>query len=135
VKWRNGHFTNEAGFYFIGFFEIENVLKDVKDKPSEEQLKIFGNNAHIRRGLFNSVFWDGFWVFKGSKNSRLFKYARPFTKEFADMILDDSKRGKITWPSHRTELQVIGSYTRACRIVKEEKSNIFWEIIDENPFQ
>jgi hypothetical protein len=135
VRWRNGRFTDEAGFYFIGFFEIKDILKNVTSEPSKDQLRIFGNNAHIRRGLYSSEFWDGFWVFRGSKNSKRFKYAIPFTKEFANTILDDLKRGKIIWPSNRSELQVIGSYTRACRIIREEKNDIFWKFIDENSFR
>lgn len=131
VLWKNGEFTNKAGFYLIGFFEIEDILKNVTERPSDPQLKIFGGNVHVRRGIFDPRYWDGFWVFKGSKESKLFERAIPFTKEIAEAVLTNSRRGKLIFPSNRTELQVIGSYTRTSHIIKVEKEPAFWEYISK----
>lgn len=131
VLWKNGKFTDKAGFYLIGFFEIEEILKNVVERPSSSQLETFGGNAHMKRGVCDSRYWDGFWIFKGSEKSKLFERAIPFTKEFAEGVLTDSRRGRLIFPSNRTELQVIGSYTRASRVIKEKKL-IFWDFINKS---
>ena len=132
VKWENGKFTSKAGFYLIGFFEIEDILKEVVTNPTNSELVNFSSNVHIKRGLWNPAFWNGFWVFKGSKKSMRFKQAIPFSKEFVEAVLTDSRRGKLLWSPGRTELQIIGSYTRACRIIDGEKIGIFWKLIKKN---
>jgi hypothetical protein len=129
VKLQNKVFQ-EAGFFLIGFFEVDHVLKDVKSKPEASVLKIFRNNAHVRRAIFDPHFWDGFWVFKGSNRSRRFKHAIPFDREFCDAFLKDSKGEKLVWSNDRSELQVIGSYTRACRVVeKQEQRDAFLKML------
>ena len=131
VAHNNGLF-GKGGFYLIGYFEIEEILKDVRYQPDNSILRIFGNNAHILRGLYNKEYWDGFWVFKGSKQSRRFRRAIPFDKGFCDSVLLNSKGEKLEWPSHRGELQIIGSYTRACRIIYEKNTiDAFWKKIDK----
>jgi len=129
VSHNNGSF-GKGGFYLIGYFEIEDILKDVKSKPTETILEAFGRNAHILRGLYSQKYWDGFWVFKGSKRSRRFRHAVPFDKEFCHSVLLDATGRRLVWPSHRGELQIIGSYTRACRMICEnDLIDIFWRKI------
>jgi len=122
---------HEGAFFLIGFFEVDCVLKDVKSKPEASVLKMFENNAHVRRAMFDPQFWDGFWVFKGSHRSHRFKYAIPFDREFCDAILRDSKGGNLTWSNNRSELQVIGSYTRACRVIEiQEQRDAFLKMLE-----
>jgi len=121
----------KGGFYLIGYFEIESILKDVKSKPSDAFMYTFSRNAHVRRGLYDQKFWDGFWVFKGSKRSRRFRRAIPFDKKFCNSVLLDATGKKLLWPSHRGELQIIGSYTRACRIIFEKQLvDVFWNNVN-----
>lgn len=126
VSHNNGSF-GKAGFYLIGYFEIEEILKNVKSRPNKTTLEAFGKNAHVLRGLYNQKYWDGFWVFKGSKRSQRFMHAVPFDKEFCHSVLLDAAGKRLVWPSHRGELQIIGSYTRACRMICQKDSiDIFW---------
>ena len=60
-------------------------------------------------------YWDGFWVFAGSARSTRFPRAVPVDRSFADRVLRTATGQPYAWPSNRSELQVIGSYTRACR--------------------
>jgi len=121
-------FLNRKGFYLIGFFEIEKVLRNVNEKPSLEDLKIFGNNAHIKRRLWKVEAFGRSWIFKGSKNSRLFKYAVPFAKAIAEKLLLYSKGENWEWPNNRGESQIIGSYFRSCRIIeRKEAIKLLWE--------
>jgi hypothetical protein len=127
VSHNHGSF-GKGRFYLIGYFEIENILKEVRRRPDEASLRKFGKNAHVRRALFDERFWDGFWVFKGSEKSQRFKRAIPFDKGFCDSVLLDADGKKLVWPKHRGELQIIGSYTRACRIVsKRQLVAAFWK--------
>jgi len=120
VKCRSEVFTNEAGFYFIGFFEVEDILKETVARPKRSILRKFINNAHIRRALYDPKLWNGFWVFKGSQRSRRFKHAVPLSKGFAEKVIRDSRGHKLIWAKGRTELQVMGSYTRACRMIDDK---------------
>jgi hypothetical protein len=52
-------------------------------------------------------------VFQGTPASRFFGRAVEFQQKDADVLFDNTLR----WPSHRSELQTIGSYTRAVRRV------------------
>jgi len=133
VKYRNEAFTKKAGFYIIGYFEVEDILKEATSRPKQSILKKFINNAHVHRALYDPKLWNGFWVFKGSKRSHRFKHSIPFSKDFAEKILRNSAGNEIIWDKRRTELQVIGSHTRACRMIDDEnRSRIFWKIIDKN---
>jgi hypothetical protein len=106
------HTAARAGFYLVGCLEIDDVLPDVTSDPG------FGwwdANAHVRRARANKDCWDSFWVFRGSRRSRRFTRATPFTRHEAAQVF-----GAHTWrwPAHRTELQTIGSYARAVRRVE-----------------
>jgi hypothetical protein len=96
-----------AGFYLIGCLEIEDILADVIADPGPGW---WNANAHVRRARATSV-WDSFWVFRGTTASRLMDQAVRFEKREAAALFDDV----LCWPSHRSELQTIGSHTRAVR--------------------
>jgi hypothetical protein len=98
--------------------------------PRAANLKKFIKNAHEQRALYDPKFWNGFWVFKGSKHSQRFHYAIPFTKRLVSKVLKDAKGNRIDWQSGRTTLQVIGSYTRACRMVDGNEAVLFWKAIN-----
>ena len=101
-------------------FEIEDILKEVVKELPADRLQRFINNAHVRRAQSNPTFYDRFWVFKGSSNSTRFKQAVPFTRELADDVMRDAKGRKWIWKKNRTELQVIGSHTRASRLIEDK---------------
>jgi len=132
VKWKDGAFTDEAGFYLVGFFQVKNIIREVERKPEPSVLEEFVNSAHMQRALYDCRFWNRFWVFKGSPRSRRFRYAIRFTKSFAENVLTTAKGERIKWDRNRTQLQVIGSYTRACRIIDDEKRlSTFWKHVCE----
>jgi len=101
---------NHAGFYLVGCLEIDDVLRDVTVDPGEGW---WDGNAHMRRARTTGS-WDAFWVFKGSPKSKLFDRAAPFAREELTTVFGD----RLRWPAHRTELQTIGSYTRAVRRIE-----------------
>ena len=43
----------KGGFYLIGYFEIEDILKNVESRPNDSVLRVFGKNAHVLRGLYS----------------------------------------------------------------------------------
>jgi Nucleotide modification associated domain 3 len=102
--------NQHPGFYLVGSLEIEDVLPDVAVDPGQGW---WDGNAHVRRGRATGS-WDCFWVFKGSPRSKLFDRAESFTRKQLTTVFGDELR----WPAHRTELQTIGSYTRAVRRVE-----------------
>jgi len=99
--------NEKPGFHLVGSLEIEDVVTDVANDPGEGW---WDRNAHVRRARATGS-WDCFWVFKGSPASKLFKRAAPFARKELTTVFGDGLR----WPGHRTELQTIGSYTRAVR--------------------
>lgn len=95
-----------ASFHLVGFLEIADALIDVTHDPGPGW---WDGNAHIRRARATDS-WDSFWVFKGGARSHFVKPAVAFNREEAEKVLPGMR-----WPAHRTELQTIGSYTRAVR--------------------
>ena len=102
--------NHRPAFYLVGSLEIQDVLADVTADPGDGW---WDENAHVRRARATQT-WDCFWVFKGSPRSRLFDRAARFTRGELTTVLGDGLR----WPAHRTELQTIGSYTRAVRRIE-----------------
>jgi putative DNA base modification enzyme with NMAD domain len=100
----------EPGFHLVGRLEIEDALEDITKDPGRGW---WDANAHVRRARVTGA-WDSFWVFKGSARSRLFERAVAFTRRETELLFGDNTR----WPGHRTELQTIGSYTRAVRRIE-----------------
>ncbi len=99
--------NHRAGFYLVGCLEIEDVLSDVIHEPGPGW---WDGNAHVRRARATGA-WDEFWVFRGGHRSGRFERAVAFERPDAQRLLG----ANVRWPSHRTELQTIGSYTRAVR--------------------
>lgn len=99
-----------AGFYLVGILEIEDMLRDVTADPGPGW---WDGNAHVRRARATNV-WNSFWIFKGSRESRQLTRAIPFGRHESHEVFEGGWR----WPSHRTELQTIGSHTRAVRRVE-----------------
>ncbi len=127
------------GFYLVGFLEIEEVLRDVQCRPGAGELRRFSENAHVRRGMSDDSLWDRFWVFGGSDRSRRFRRAVPVTRAMADRVFTAADGSPWQWPLDRTELQVIGSYTRSCRCVVDprlpghaERAKVLWEWVHEH---
>jgi putative DNA base modification enzyme with NMAD domain len=100
-----------AGFFLVGSLEVLDVLADVERDPGRGW---WDTNAHVRRARATGA-WDSFWVFRGTQRSSLLPRAVPFQKQTAAAVFGDTWR----WPETRTELQTIGSYTRAVRRVEE----------------
>jgi len=106
------HSAARAGFYLVGCLEVDAVLPDVTSDPGSGW---WDANAHVRRARASHHYWDSFWVFRGSPRSRRFARAIPFTRhETRRAFGADAWR----WRKHRTDLQTIGSYTRAVRRVE-----------------
>lgn len=130
VRWLNGRLTSEAGFYIIAYFEIDKVYSNLNSRPNDKILEEIIHNAHVQRALVDPSYWNSFWVFKGSENSRRLKYAIPFSREFAERVLEVKNGCGFRWNQGRTDLQVIGSHTRACRIIESlERTKEFWSFI------
>jgi len=102
--------NNHPGFYLVGGLEIEEIKSDVSVDPGQGW---WDGNAHVRRARATHS-WDRFWIFKGSPKSKLFDHAAPFRRKELTNVLG----GDLRWPAHRTELQTIGSYTRAVRRIE-----------------
>jgi Nucleotide modification associated domain 3 len=96
-----------AGFHLVGVLEVAEVRGDVTSDPGPGW---WDANAHLRRGRAAGR-WDSFWVFRGSADSGLLPRAVPFGRQEAEATLGAG----LHWPEHRTELQTIGSCTRAVR--------------------
>ena len=99
-----------AAFHLVGCLEIDDALTDVTADPGRGW---WDANAHVRRARATGI-WDSFWVFRGNGRSRLFKQAIPFGRQEAQQLFT----GTMRWLEHRTELQTIGSYTRAVRRIE-----------------
>ena len=112
-----GRFTDDAGFYIVGYFEVGQVFRDVTISSPKSVLRAVAKNAHVRR--LSEWYNDAGWVIKGTSNSRLLRRAMPFDRRLADRIMRDRNGERWVWDPTRTELQVIGSYTRSCRMIDD----------------
>lgn len=135
-SWDEDGPTDTHGFYLVGFIHVDGMLRDVKARPDDGAMALFGRNSHIRRGQSDPGLWDGFCVFSGSSQSRRLSRAAPLDRAMADRVLTSADGSPWRWDAGRSDLQVIGSYTRSCRCVLDpalpghrEKSNILWEWI------
>ncbi len=134
AEWEDGGPTGRHGFFLIGVLRIEGVLLGVRSRPSDGIVRAFGANAHLRRGLTDPALWDGFWVFKGGDGSRRFSRAVPVDRALCERVFRRADGSPWAWDPGRTDLQVIGSYTRACRRVIDpvegdgaERAQALWE--------
>jgi Nucleotide modification associated domain 3 len=97
------------GFHLVGRLRVVEVRADLTGDPGPGW---WDGNAHLRRARACGR-WNSFWVFRGGPGSGLLFRAVPFRRREAEAALGAALR----WPEHRTELQTIGSYTRAVRRV------------------
>ncbi len=121
VAWDEGRAspapTGAAGFYLVGFLEVEEIVPEVRGALAPALMARFGRNAHVRRALADPAYYDGFWLFGGSPRSRRLRRAVPLDRELAEACLADRQGQPWRWEGGRSDLQVIGSYTRSCRCV------------------
>ena len=116
-KWTSCGPTNQYGFYLVGYLHIKEIVANVVRRPPPALLAQVRANSHVRRGLSDTGWWDSFWVFRGSNNSRRFHQAVPVTRELASQVFTSARGTPWRWDTGRSDLQVIGSYTRSCRCV------------------
>ena len=95
------------GFFLVGSLSVAEVKPDLTADPGPGW---WDANAHVRRARAGAP-WDSFWVFRGDGRSHLLDRAVPFRRAEADRVFG----GAWAWRPDRTELQTIGSYTRAVR--------------------
>ena len=116
-RWREGRRTKEFGFYLIGGLRVDWMLRGVTEALTGRDAERAAANAHVRKARADGD-WNGFWVFGGSPSlSRRFERAVPVNRALCEQVFRDARGDPWQWPSHRSELAVIGSYTRACRCV------------------
>ena len=114
--------TREFSFGRIGGLRVGEVYANVQAPPEGEGAARIGRNAHVVRAQSSGDWekWGGFHVFAGDERSRRFERAVPVTRDLCDAVLRDKSGAPWEWPPHRTELSVIGSYTRTCRAVLDD---------------
>ncbi len=115
-RWTGGERARQFGFYLIGGFRVDAVYANITEPPVKEAAERIARNAHVIRAQCTGT-WDGFWVFAGSNRSRRFERAVPVTRALCEAMFRDKNGASWQWPAVRSELSVIGSYTRACRCV------------------
>lgn len=131
VNWKNGRFTKEAKFCLIGFIKIEEIYKNVYERPPDAIFQRIRKNAHIIRAECNPIFYDGFWVFLGSSRSERFENRVTLDRRFIEKCgLLDANDVKWKWDKFETELSAIGSYLRSAKLIYERKQlKLFWNIL------
>lgn len=95
------------GFFLVGSLCIAEIKPDVCRDPGPGWWE---GNAHVLRARAGSG-WNSFWVFRGDGRSCFLDRAVPFCRRQAEHVFGRS----WMWPGHRTDLQTIGSHTRAVR--------------------
>lgn len=120
VDWIDGSFTSRAGFYFIGFLEIDRVFDNITKRPTPDTYRRLKRNSHIIRAEYLG-YENPFWVFSGTKESKRLKYALPFNKQTISKMKIRRSNGKpLNWNKHPSELAAIGRYFRAIRIIDKQ---------------
>jgi hypothetical protein len=99
--------TGGPVFALVGRLSVAEVLADVDRDPGPGW---WDANAHVRRARATGS-WNSFWIFRGGAGSGMLERAVVFDRDQSDRTFG----GSWTWPANRTELQTIGSYTRAVR--------------------
>ncbi len=113
---KTSRFTGTAGFYLIGYLEIAEIISGVRQETIVPPA--LSHNAHYRRARARpDLFYDGFYIFKGSARSRRYEMALNFGRAEAEKFLRDKSGLEWHWKAGRSDLQTIGSYTRACRCI------------------
>ena len=137
-NWTKGAPTNIFGFYLIGYIHVDQVVGSVVNPLEKGLMSRFSVNAHVRAAMFDKSMWNSFWLFSGSSWSKRFLKAVPVTKKFCDDVFRKSNGQKWDWGENRTDLQVIGSYTRTCRPIlnsniesDHKRIDILWKLISK----
>ena len=137
-NWTKGARTNIFGFYLIGYIHVDQVVGSVVNPLEKGLMSRFSVNAHVRAAMFDKSMWNSFWLFSGSSWSKRFLKAVPVTKKFCDDVFRKSNGQKWDWGENRTDLQVIGSYTRTCRPIlnsntesDHKRIDILWKWISK----
>ena len=135
MPYRNQQYQNdEAIFALIGFLEIDEEIPLPSDTTIDPLLTspAFNRNAHVRRWINDSIpCTDGYAVYKGSTNSRRFKKAVKFDRDFVEEVpLLTAARAPWNWKNYGP-LKTIGEYTRTPRLhidpnIDEERAARFW---------
>jgi hypothetical protein len=128
---------DEATFALIGYLEVAERLDDPGDPLFVSPA--FIRNAHVRRWMAQPSSFTNFVIFKGSVNSRRFRYAVPFDREFVEhvpILMADGD--KWQW-EQKTDLSVIGSNTRTVRMhinpstsEGRKRAERFWQYVWES---
>lgn len=136
VPWAARAWTGAPVFALVGALHVAEVVHDVRSPPVNPSGRL-AQNAHCRRGRNTPAAWDGFSIFVGGADSGRFQEACFVDKSFADKLLRDRNERRFTWAAHRSPLQVIGSYTRTCRIILDparpehrRRLDAFWRRVD-----
>jgi hypothetical protein len=124
----------KAIFALIGYLEIAERLDDPNDPLFTSPALI--RNAHVKRWLASPSTFANFAIFKGSVNSRRFRYAVPFNHDFVEHVpILKADGSKWQW-GRTTDLGVIGSNTRTVRMYIDpgsteglERAERFWQYI------
>jgi hypothetical protein len=93
----------------VGSLSVVEVAPDLTEDPGPGW---WDGNAHVLRARAGAP-WDSFWVFRGEGGgrSRLFDRAIPFRRAEAARVFGATWH----WREGRSDLQTIGSHTRAVR--------------------
>lgn len=116
VPWAGGAWVGEPVFALVGALRVERALHEIRSPPADPSGRL-AKNAHCRRARNNPAAWDGFSIFVGGADTGRFQEACVLDKAFAVEVLRDAQERPFVWTAHRTPLQVIGSYTRTCRVI------------------
>lgn len=103
-------------FALVGCLRVAEAAHDICSPPAAPSATL-AQNAHFRRARNRAEGWDGFSVFVGGPESGRFRRACIVDQAFAAQVLRDAQDRRYRWPRGRSTLQVIGSYTRTCRMI------------------
>jgi len=102
---------NRAIFGLVGYLEIAERIDSLEDPVGPA----FSRNAHVLLWRADPSSFSSFAIFKGSVNSRRFRYAVPFDRRFVEAVPILTADGQRWEWGRTTDLGVIGSYTRTVR--------------------
>jgi hypothetical protein len=122
VPWVDGRYLNRAGFYFIGYFEIDSIFKRITRRPNKTTLRQIQENAHIIRGRCDALLYDGFWIIKGTRKSKRFRKAIPLNRKTVERLgLVDRLGYEWKWSKFSCDNAAIGSYLRSVRVLNWDR--------------
>lgn len=105
-RWDDDGRAGQFGFYLIGGLSVDYAEFVTPRTVGRDR---FAKNAHAIRGD------ERFLGVAGSSRSRRFRKAVPITKDVCDKVFRAADGSPWRWGAGKSDLQVIGSYTRSCR--------------------